>query len=219
MEGEPNAARPAGAEQEEEAGRAVVREALVNRLAVAGLRPRRGVTAAQHAKAMDWLVGHLAYMARDNVDVLAESILTEAAKPGPAQGRWPTELVIRQWAEALQPKPFSEHPIIRSWLRSREGPMAEAGGYLVPLLRWLRKHRRMVGKYDLIQIREEGAEMQRKINAIRDRIDDGREWPEDRAVLESYLRDLREAVQYVDEGSALRTQKAAAGGEGDEVAA
>lgn len=193
-----------------EAGRAVVREVLVNRLEAAGLKPPKGVTPGAHAKVMEHLVRALAYMAPDNLDVLAESVLTQAAQPGPSQGRWVSEIVVRSWAEALQPRPLHQHPIIASWLRSREGPVAAAEGYLVPLYRWLRQHRRPCMKYDLLEVRREGAEMQSRIAAIRDRLRDGRDWDGDRAYLAAYLRDEAAALQWVEAGNQGRAEKAAA---------
>lgn len=212
MEGNDAALRPVPEDQEEEAGRAVLRDLLVNRLTAAGLRPRKGLTGSDHARCMTALVVQLSYMSREMVDVLAETVLTEAAKPGPSHGYWPSEVLIRQWAEALQPRPFREHPIIRSWLRSREGPLAEAGGYLVPLFRWLKRHRRAVLVYDLQQIRVEGRDEQQRISAIRQRLADGRDWPDDRERLEAWLRDHEEALQYVDEG---RMRRAILGGAAD----
>lgn len=195
----------------------MVREVLVNRLATAGLRPRKGVSAASHAKMMDHLVQWLAYMAPDNVVTLAESILTHAAKSGPDMGLWPTELLIRNWAEAMQPKPFRLHRIVASWLRSRRGPEAVAGGYIVHLLRWLKRHRRPVGTYDLTAIKEEAADDQRRIAVIRARIDAGRAATGDHDEMAAWQRDWAEAMQYVDEGNAGRIARAA--GQGDEVAA
>lgn len=207
------------AQEEEafEAGRSVVRDVLVNRLTAAGLRPRKGVSPAAHAKTMDHLVTWLAYMAPDNVATLAESVLTHAAKTGPEFGCWPSEVTIRNWAEAMQPKPFRLHPIVASWLRSREGPTAMAGGYLVELLRWLKRHRRPCMTYDLTEIKEAAAHDQRRIAAIRDRIDADRAAAGDHEALAAWQRDWAEATQYVDEGNTGRAAKAAAAG--DEVAA
>lgn len=199
-----------------EAGRAVVREVLVNRLAAAGLKPRKGVTPAAHGKCMDHLVGHLAYMAPDNLVTLAETILTHASASGPDFGLWPSELTIRNWAEALQSKPFRLHPIVTSWLRSREGPAAVAGGYLVELMRWLRRHRRAVMPYDLGQIKAEAADNQRAMAAARERVAVGRPNPGDHDMLSAWQRDMAEALQYVDEGI---TRRAAGSANGQEVAA
>lgn len=197
-------------EESFEAGRAVVRDVLVNRLNAAGLRPRKGLTAAAHAKAMDHLVQWLAYMAHDNVATLAETILTHAAKPGPEMGAWPAEVLIRNWAEAMQARPFRLHPIVASWLRSREGPTAMAGGYLVELLRWLKRHRRPCMTFDLVAIKEAAADEQRRMAAIRDRVGAGGGGRDDHEALAAWQRDWAEAMQYVDEGNAGRMAKGVA---------
>lgn len=187
-----------------EEGRHAVRVHLVNRLRDAGLRPRKGVTEAMQAKIMDHLVDWLGYMAPANLQVLAESVLHHAAQPGPAQGYWPSEILVRAWAEALQPKPFDEHPIIASWLRSREGPMADAGGYLVELLRWLRRHRRPLTPADLAQVKREAADMQGRLVRVRERIAKGVPWPDDHDTLSRYMADLAQARQFVEAGQARR---------------
>lgn len=203
-----------GEEEGYEAGRAGVREVLVNRLEAAGLKPTRGVAPAAHAKALDHLVQALSYMAPDNLQTLAESIMAQAAQPGAGNGRWVSEIVVRSWAEALQPRPLRQHPIIASWLRSREGPVAVAGGYLVPLYRWLRRHGRPLMKYDLVEVRRDGAEMQSRLSAIRQRIRDGREWDGDREALAEYLRDEAAAMQWVEAGEEGRAAKVTDGEDG-----
>lgn len=191
-----------------EEGRHAVRVHLVNRLRDAGLRPRKGVTEAMQAKSLDHLVDWLAYMAPANLQVLAESVLHHAAQPGPAQGYWPSEILVRAWAEALQPKPFDEHPIIASWLRSREGPMADAGGYLVELLRWLRRHRRPLTPADLAQVKREAADMQGRLVRVRERIAKGVPWTDDHDTLSRYMADLAQARQFVEAGQARRLAQA-----------
>jgi len=202
-----------------EAGRAVVREVLVNRLNAAGLRPRKGCTAAAQAKIMDHLVQGLSYMTPDNLATLAESILIHAAQPGPDRGLWPREVLIRGWAQVLQSRPFRLHPIVASWLRSREGPVALAGGYLVPLLRWLKRHRRPLLVYDMTLVRQEAEELQKRLTDIRARLDQGYSWPGDHELMEAWARDHAEALQYVDEGSAARALKAAQAAQGEGAAA
>jgi hypothetical protein len=181
-----------------EAGRAMVRGMLVDRLRCEGLRRPKGLSEADHAKNLEHLVDHLAYMAPDNLTALTEAILTHAATPGPGAGFWPVTVLIRQWAQALQPKPFSQHPIIASWLRSREGPVADGGGYLVELLRWLKAHRRALTPADLVRVKEDANNTQARMARARDRIARDMEWPEDRDTLATYQRDLQEARQYVD---------------------
>lgn len=205
-------------EVQDEAGRAIVRELLVNRLALAGLKPRRGVTVADQAKVTEHLVVSLSYMAAINLRTLAETVLAHAAQPGPGQGQWPSEVLVRAWAEALQARPFSQHPIISSWLRSVEGPMAVAGGYLVELLRWLQRHRRALTPGDLAQVKRQADEVQRSLVRIRERIEKGVPWPDDHELLSSWMRDYAEALQYVDEGNARRAARPAEG-DANEVAA
>lgn len=204
---------------EEEAGRAIVRDCLVNRLNQAGLRPRRGLTVADQAKVGESLVVNLAYMSAQNLATLSETILSAAAQPGPAMGHWPAEVLIRSWAEALQARPFSMHPIIASWLRSVEGPTALAGGYLVELLRWLRRNRRALFPADLAAIKRQANDMQGQLLRIRERIDCGRPWPDDRETLADWIRDEAEALQYVDDGNAGRAARAQADNGNSGVAA
>lgn len=182
----------------------------MDRLKLAGLRPPRGVTGAQQDKVLGHLVDFLSYMARENLDVLAEAVLLHAADPKGSAGVWPAEFLIRQWALALQAKPFEQHPIVASWLRSREGPLAEAGGYLVELLVWLRKNKRALTVGDLNRIKTQAGEEQRRLARVRERIAKGVEWPEDRADLEAYLRALEQARQYVQEGADRRAAQGAA---------
>lgn len=190
-----------------EPGRAVVRERLINRLRDAGLRRPRGMSEQQLVQQSDRLCDYLAYMAADNLDTLAETALIHATSPGAGAAAlvWPSEALIRQWALALQGKPFSQHPIVASWLRSREGPVALAGGYLVELLRWLRTHRRALTPYDLNEVRRAADDWQGRLIRIRLRLDAGTPWPDDAETLAAWLRDEAEALQYVDEG-ALRRQ-------------
>ena len=188
----------------EESGRAIVREVFVERLRLCRLRPHRGVTVAQQDKLLGHLVEFLSYMARDNLHVLAEAVLSHAADPKGSNGAWPADILIRQWALGLQAKPFEQHPIVASWLRSREGPLAEAGGYLVELLDFLLRNRRAVLVGDLNRIKAEAGENQRILARVRDRISKGIEWADDRKNLEAYLRKLERARQYVQEGQDRR---------------
>lgn len=199
-------------EQDSEAalGRAVVRDILINRLKDAGLRRPRGLTEEAMGKSHDRLCEHLAYMRREVLEVLSKTVLIEATKPGPAAGFWPAEVTIRSWAEALQPRPFALHPIVTSWLRSIEGPMAEAGGYLVELLRWLRKHRRPPLAGDMATIKRQAAEAQAQLARVRERIGKNVPHVDDHDILQAWLRDLEEAQGYVDAGKAHRAMKAAA---------
>jgi hypothetical protein len=192
----------------EEAGRAAVRALLIGRLRDAGLNRDRGITEEKQVRMQEALIDHLAYMRADLLAVLAENALHHAVQV--SKGVWPSEYMVRQWAEALQPKPFSQHPIVASWLRSVEGPIALGGGYLVPLLRWLLRYKRPILDAELKAVRAEGQDLQGKLARIRERLDQGRPWPDDHEVLATYLRHEAMALQYVDAGNAGRAAKAAA---------
>jgi hypothetical protein len=129
----------AGAEVEAE-GRRAVREVLVTRLDGAGMMRRKGVTEAEHREWVGRLVDRLAYMSRANLAVLADHLLVLGE--GKLRAEWPREVTILGWAEGLQARPIEDAPIVQSWLRSVEGPVAVAGGFEVELLRFLRKARR-----------------------------------------------------------------------------
>ena len=125
-----------------------MRALLIERLDEAGMKPAKGQSQSALEAAQKHLVERLAYMAPDSLRMLAGLIMDEAIKPGPAQFRWPSEMVIRAIAQSIQPAPPREK-IYTSWLGSIEGPRAEEGGYLVTLYRWLVKHDRVVLPGDL----------------------------------------------------------------------
>lgn len=132
------------AQGKEVSGKALVRALLITRLNEAGLKPARGQTQTALDKSHEFLAERLAYMAPDRLRLLADLIMDEAIKPGAAQFRWPSEVVVRAIAQTMQPAPLVEKRVINSWLASIEGPKAEAGGYLVTLFRWLKQHQRVV---------------------------------------------------------------------------
>ena len=135
-----------------EAGRALVREAVIRPLQAAGLRRARGQTEAAQAAAIDHLIGQLDHMTAENLRTLADVVIDHAATPGPAQGHWPAEVLIIGWARGLQPRPFRLSRIVTSWLASIEGPKADAGGWLVPLYRFLRLRQVPPTPYDMGKI-------------------------------------------------------------------
>lgn len=193
------------------AGRAMVRAHLVGRLQDAGLqRPARlgdgGFTVMVEA-----LVARLAYMSPANLDTLADVILTQAAAQAGPVKRWPSEVLVIAWAEALQRRPFEQSKIAGSWLRSIEGPQAEAAGYLPELYRWLRRHGRPPLAYDLRQMQDEAQANARAAQLVRDRIARGAASGEDRHWLAGYLRDAQEARDFVAAGVVGRLAKATDG--------
>jgi hypothetical protein len=193
--------------EEAKAGRAQVRDLLVNRVDAAGLVRRRGVSEAVHAALIDRLCDHLSYMSADNLRTLAELVIE--AGDGPARTWWPAEVTVRGLAGALQARPLAQHRIVASWLASVEGPVADAGGWLVELYRFLARHRRPPLAMDQRQLREEAAANNRRLGIVQDRIERGAAQDDDRAWLARYLQDGREARAIVDAGRATRAVKGA----------
>lgn len=186
-------------------GKAAVRVHLVARLDAAGLVRGKGVSERAHAEMCDRLADHLAYMGAENLATLAEVVMGHTS--GPAHTVWPAEVTIRAFATAIQRPPVGEARIVSSWLASVEGPVAEAGGYLVELYRFLARHRRPPLAMDARDIKAAASEAQRSHSLIRDRIERGHGRPDDHATLESYAADLRSAQAVVDTGRSGRTAK------------
>lgn len=202
------AAAPMGAEAREAEGRRAVREVLVARLEGAGMARRKGVTEAEHRDWLARLVDRLAYMTRANLSVLADHLLVMGE--GKLRHEWPREVTILGWAEGLQPRPIEEAPIVQSWLRSVEGPVAVAGGFEVELLRFLRKARRPPLAYHLDKIRQEAADNARWFTMAQERIGTTVERQGDRAFCEAYRRDRDFARGLVAAGVDHRAAKEAA---------
>lgn len=190
---------------EDAAGRAAVRQHLLHRLDVAGLRRGKGLTEADHAEMCRHLVEHLAYLSVPSLVTLADQVLADAR--GPKRDQWPPEVTIRQMAEALERRPVTDRPIVRSWLASVEGPRAEAGGYLVALFRALRKLGRPIMVYDLRAVQAEAVEDHRRRAMIAERRRAGDDRAEDRAWLSAWVEDERVAREIVDRGNRARAAK------------
>ena len=200
----------AGEEQDEVlTGRAAVRAHLVERLVAAGLRRAKGATEAEHARMLADLVDDLAWLSVPSLLALADQIMACAA--GPKHDQWPSGLVVRQMAQALEPRPFEQAPIVTSWLASVQGPKAEAGGYLVQLYRCLRTIKRPVLPWDLKGVQDQAVEDRRRLVLIRERRAIGDDRPEDRAWAAAYAEDERLAQAIVDRGNAHRSAKAQGG--------
>lgn len=194
-----------GQDDKGDSGRAAVRRLLIERVETAGLVRAKGVAADAHKAMLGALAERLAYLSADNLAVLAEVVIDNAG--GPQRNAWPSEVMVRQWAHALQAPPPREHKIL-SWLASIKGPEAEAAGYLVELYRFLVRHGRPPLAYDLRQMGEEAAANNRRGVMVRDKIARDAATPEDRGWLAAYLRDQTEARRLLDEGRARREAKA-----------
>ncbi|ULB12766.1 hypothetical protein ORIO_23680 (plasmid) [Cereibacter azotoformans] len=184
--------------------RARVKALVVDRLEQAGMVRRRGTAAAAHEAAMARLCEQLGYMGAENLMTLAEVLIDSAA-----DGVWPSEVLIRQFARAIEEPPPAERRLVSSWLASVEGPKAEAGGHLVELYRWLLKHPRPPLAMDLREIRDQAQNNARRCELIRDRIDREAASREDRDWLELYLRDRAQARALVDAGRGRKEGAAA----------
>lgn len=196
-----------------EAGRAQVRELLIRRLQDAGLTRAKGQGEPALMRSLDNMMDRLAYMTPDNLRTLADVVIDLAQRPGGGSGVWPSEVAMYQLASGLQVRPFRMSRVVWSWLGSVEGPVAEAGGYLVELFRFLRRFQRPPLPGDMREIRDRAAENNRQRGLIADRVKRDVIRPDDQAWMEAYLSDEREARGYVDQGHAGR------GGDQGEVAA
>lgn len=194
-------------EQASDSGRDRIRR-MLDRLDEAGLKRPRGMTLEAHRRLRQRLTDQLAYLSGENLDTLAELILDHAG--GKQRDTWPSEVVIRQLARGLERPPVDEHRIVTSWLASVEGPVAEAGGWLVELYRWLRQHRRPPMAYDVARLQEEARANRRAAQLIAERIGRGSASEADRQWLEAYRRDARDAGAIVARGAQGRQQKEAA---------
>lgn len=179
--------------------RALVRELLTERLDAAGLTRGRGITASAHKVMQQRLVDHLAYMDRENLMTLAETLIDTAAR-----GIWPSEALVRSMAHALQAPPLAQRRIVSSWLASVEGPTAEAGGWLVELYRFLLATGRPPLAMDMRQIRERAMDNNRQMELVQDRKARGVATDEDGLWMQRYLDDQRAARAVVESGRERR---------------
>ena len=167
----------------------------MDRLTDAGLQRPRGVSVAAHDGLMRRLVEHLAYMTPGNLETLAETLIDAAA-----DGRWPSEVVIRNFAKGLQDAPAEERRIVRSWFASVEGPRAIMGGYEVELLRFLLQRGRPPLPGDMRELRERAAENARRVELVRGRIDRQTVTDDDQAWMDRYEADRRRAYALIEAG-------------------
>lgn len=130
--------RVEGEEQVNLPGRTRVREVFVARLERDGLVRPRAATVADHAAFLARVVDRLSYLPEPDLVVLAECVLRRAS--GKAMNEWPAFATIWNLAQTVcrQPEPDESRHIMTTWLRSRGGPVARDGGYLVELWRYLR---------------------------------------------------------------------------------
>lgn len=182
-------------------GRQLVRERLLRRCDEAGLVKPRKLTAEAFDRYRDRLVEAFDHMSAENLDTLAEIVIDASDDKRP---EWPVERQIRHLAAAIEPRPFAEKRIVKSWLSSVEGPLALSGGYLVELYRHLRARGTPPGKFDVVQMREEAANNRRMLAAIAGRRARSSASRDDIAWAEAYARDAAAAEDIVAAGAARR---------------
>lgn len=193
-------------------GRAVVRDVFLGRLDAAGLVRGKRASVAEHEALRAALCDYLSYMSRDNLAALAEVVLTVQARAKSVE--YPTEAAVRLHAETIQRRPFRENRIMRSWLGSVEGPVAEARGVLVELYRHLQRTGLPPGRgpYAEGQMAQAAQDNRRRVMVIEERIAGDCASAEDRQWLAAYLRDEQDARALVDAGRARRAMAGQEGG-------
>ncbi len=169
-----------------ETGQARVRRHLLERGDEAGLKRPAKMTVETFGRWRDRLVAALDHMTPDNLETLAELVIANAA--GRRHDEWPAEVLVRQFAKGLQPRPAGQGRIVTSWLASVEGPAAEAGGYLVELHQFLLARGRPPSEIDMRTIRAEAASNHREVERITRRADRGTADEADRVWLEAFRR-------------------------------
>ena len=141
-------------------GKERVRDVLIRPLAGRGMVRGAGLTVAQHEAAMEGLAARLAYMTAPNLRALAEVV--EANGAGKARNRWPSELLICQWARRLQEPPASDSQLVTTYLRSAAGRRARAEGWLVELYLYLKKMGRPPNDYVIRELKLEADRAMRR---------------------------------------------------------
>lgn len=172
--------------QHAESARERVRRCLIRPLEAEGAVRPKGVTLAEHEAALVKLAERLAYLDEPMLVTLHEVV--RGLMVGPLRREWPPFLVIWNQAVRLRPPPDDERHIMVTWLRSVEGPVARAGGYLVELHDWLRRFGRPPDAYSLTRIKAAAQEAARDREMITARIERGTATQADRAWLDGYLR-------------------------------
>lgn len=185
--------------------RARVETVLLARLRSAGYRKPKGLAQGDFDLGQAALADRLAYLTRDNLETLAESIVDAAPLPNFPPERWVLDL-----AKSLQPPPPRASRLLSSWLASVEGPKAVARGDLVQLYRYLRDKKVPPSDWDRKGITEQARRDDHDLILWRDRLARKVITDTDRMALARYEADLAEALALVDAGNAARAGRGAA---------
>lgn len=192
-------------------GRALVRAVLIEPLVDAGLRRAPGVSLADHDAFLQRLVERLAYLDAPALLVLAELVLDIAE--GKLHNQWPSFATIWNTCQRVQrmPPPDEERHIMTTWLRSRGGPVALQGGYLVELHGHLQRRGAPPNDYELTKIKERAADNARQCARWSQKRREGTASPDEVAWLDRYDRQSQYCLQLVEGGERARADQAAAG--------
>lgn len=195
------------AEQVNLPGRTRVRELFVAKLEVDGLVRPRGATVAEHEAFVAKLVDRLSYLPGPDLTVLAECTLRRAT--GKAFNEWPAFATIWNLAQTVcrTPEPDEAKHIMTTWLRSRGGPVARDGGYLVELWRYLRTFGCPPTQLALDKIRAEADENRRTRAQAIARRERGIASPSDLDWLDRYARAEEYCLRLVAGGEEARAAK------------
>jgi len=194
-------------------GKAQVEALLIQRLDDAGMVRPKGMTVAKFDEVRAKLCADFAYLSVESLISLAEYGISIGK--GPFHHVWPPEASLRAFGFRLEKRPVFEHAIVHSWLASVEGPHALAGGFEVELFRSLQDTPIPPAPFRLREIRDEATANARKVSIIEERIERGTVTVEDRAWLETYLRDRQQVRDIIEAGvqkrdAALSAQEDAA---------
>lgn len=200
-----------GAEQVNLPGRTRVREMFIARLEADGLVRPRSATVADHGAFLQKLVERLFYLPGPELETLAEIILRRAQ--GKQMNEWPAFATIWNVAQTVcrTPEPDEAKHIMTTWLRSRGGPVARDGGYLVELWRYLRAFGCPPTQLQLDKIRAEADENRRSRAQAVARRDRGIATPSDLDWLDRYARAEDYCLRLVAGGEEARAHRAAEG--------
>lgn len=158
---------------EQAAGARRVREMLIDPLEKRGLARPTSLSRAQYEAMVENLCERLAYMTPENLAALEEQV---AASPGGKdRDRMPIGNTILEWAGQIQPPDDGASPLMRAVFSHAMGLGAITEGWAPELLADLRKNRRWPGAFVVKTLRESGAEAQRQLTMIEERMAAGRE--------------------------------------------
>lgn len=191
-------------------GRTRVRDLFIARLEGDGLIRPKGVTVADHELFLAKLIDRLSYLPGPDLTVLAECVLVRAQ--GKQRNEWPSFVTIWNVAQTIfrQPEPDEARHIMTTWLRSRGGPVARDGGYLVELWRYLRAFGAPPSTMALDKIRAEAEENRRTRDHLRRKADAGTALPSDLDWLERHARAEAYCLSLVEGGIEARAARDAA---------